>query len=285
MKSVLVLVFLASVSSAKWIENLQTNNGHSEGPSRRIVNGEEATPGQFPYQVLMLIEFPNLGSPSSSLISGGSVLTVNYILTAASTFFNGDAQATGGTAVMGAHNQMIQEPSQQLIRFDASGITIHPQYVDNYPNIRNNVAVARLNSPMTFNDRVQPIRLPARSDTRQFQGFMGTIAGFGRTAPDADASDVLLYVSNPIMMNAFCMARWDYVTVQPDNVCMSGDGGQSSCPGDDGGPLVVNDGGHLQIGISSIDGNPCSIGLPSIYTRVIPFLAWIEANTDYVVRP
>ncbi|XP_049540839.1 chymotrypsin-like [Anopheles darlingi] len=282
MKSVLVLVFLASVSSAKWIENLQTNNGHSEGPSRRIVNGQEAIPGQFPYQVLMLTEFPNSGT---NIITGGSILTVNYVLTAASTFFSGGAQATGGTAVMGAHNHANQEPSQQRIRFDASGITVHPQYVNDFPNRRNNVGVARLNSPMTFNDRVQPIRLPARSDTRQFEGFMGTVAGFGFTNDNGPLADVLMYTSNPIMMNAFCMARWEYVIVQPDNVCMSGDGGRSSCVSDTGGPLVIDDGGPLQIGVESVRGDPCSIGLPSVYTRVTPFLAWIEANTDYVVRP
>ncbi|XP_050097681.1 chymotrypsin-like [Anopheles aquasalis] len=280
MKSVVVLVFLVAVASAKWIGELPTNNYTSDGPSRRIVNGEEATPGQFPYQVLMLTEFPNT---ASNIVNGGSVLTVNYVLAAASTFFNVGSQATGGTAVMGANILANQEPSQQRIRYDASGIITHPQFVTN--NRRNNVGVARLNSPMTFNDRVQPIRLPARSDTRQFEGFIGTIAGFGRFVDEPGPSDVLRYTSNPIMMNAFCMARLDYVTVHPNNVCMSGDGGRSSCSSDTGGPLVIQDGGPLQIGISSVHGDPCSIGLPSVYTRVIPFLPWIEANTDYVVIP
>ncbi|XP_050097682.1 chymotrypsin-like [Anopheles aquasalis] len=279
MKSVVVLVFLAAVANAKWIGELQTNSYSSDGPSRRIVNGLEAIPGQFPYQVMLLTEFPE----SPSLIAGGSVLTVNYVLTAASTFFNSGAQATGGTAVMGANIRANQEPSQQRIRYDASGIIIHPQYV--VTNRRNNVGVARLNTPMTFNDRVQPIRLPARSDTRQFEGFIGTIAGFGRFVDEPGASDVLRYITNPIMMNAFCIVRWDCLTVQPDNVCLSGDGGRSTCNSDNGGPLVVNEGGPLQIGIASVFSNPCSIGLPSVYTRVIPFLPWIEANTDYVVRP
>ncbi|XP_035784926.1 chymotrypsin-like [Anopheles albimanus] len=280
MKSVVVLVLLAGFASAKWIGELQTSNYYSDGPSRRIANGQEATPGQFPYQVLMLTEFPN---NVNRLVTGASVLTENYVLSSASTFFNGAAQATGGTAVMGANIQDNQEPSQQRINFDASGIVIHPQYVAT--NSRNNVGVARLNSPMTFNDRVQPIRLPARSDTRQFEGFIGTIAGFGVFGDGPDASNVLKYTSNPIMMNAFCMARLDYVTVHPNNVCMSSEGGRSPCPGDEGSPLVVNDGGPLQIAISSVHGNPCSIGLPSVYTRVIPYLAWIETNTDYVARP
>ncbi|XP_050097680.1 chymotrypsin-like [Anopheles aquasalis] len=282
MKSVVVLVFLAAVANAKWIDELQTNNYTSNVPSRRIVNGEEATPEQFPYQVMLLTEFSN---DVGNILTGGSVLTVNYVLTAASTFFNLGVSSTGGTAVMGAHIRINQEPSQQRIRFDASGITVHPQYVANGQNRRNNVGVARLNTPMTFNDHVQPIRLPARSDTRQFAGFMGTIAGFGTATDDGPLSDVLRYTSNSIMINSFCMARWDYEIVQPDNVCMSGDGGRSSCASDTGGPLIVQDGGPLQIGIESVRGNPCSIGLPSVYTRVIPFLPWIEANTDYVVRP
>ncbi|XP_049542797.1 brachyurin-like [Anopheles darlingi] len=282
MKSIVILLCLAAVASARRVDKLQFINYLPDGLSRRIVNGEEAIPGQFPYQVLMLTEFPNNANP---IVTGGSVLTVNYVLTAATTFFNSGVQATGGTAVMGAHIRDNQEHSQQRIRFEPFGIVTHPHYVSNFPNRRNNVAIVRLNSPMTFNDRVQPIRLPSRSDTRQFDGHIGTIAGFGRIADEAGTnSDVLMYTSNPIMMNAFCVARWDNVTVQPDNVCMSGDGGRSSCAGDAGGALVVQDGGPLQIGIASARGHPCSIGLPSIYTRVIQFLSWIEGNTDYVVR-
>uniref|UniRef100_A0A182PHN9 Peptidase S1 domain-containing protein n=1 Tax=Anopheles epiroticus TaxID=199890 RepID=A0A182PHN9_9DIPT len=246
-------------------------------PSHRIVNGQEATPGQFPYQIALLSNFA-----AGTGLCGGSVLTNNYILTAAHCVIQGTSTlALGGTAIIGAHNRNIQEPSQQRIAFSTSGIVAHPGYTPT--NIRNDIAVVRLNSPITFNDRVQPIRLPARSDTRQFGGFTGTVSGFGRTSDASQAtSAVVMFTSNPVMTNADCIARWNTALIQPQNVCLSADGGRSSCNGDSGGPLAVQDGGSLQIGVVSFGSAAgCAVGMPSVYARVSFFLDWIEANSDF----
>ncbi|KFB45032.1 AGAP005665-PA-like protein [Anopheles sinensis] len=183
------------------------------------------------------------------------------------------------------HNRNVQEPEQQRIRFSTAGIISHPQYTPT--NIRNDVAVVRLDSPITFNARVQPARLPARSDTRQFGGVMGTVSGFGRTSDATQAtSAVVMYTTNPVMTNADCIAQWNTVVIQPQNVCMSGANGRSACNGDSGGPLAVQDGGSLQIGIVSFGSAAgCSIGMPSVYARVSFFLDFIEANSDFVASP
>ncbi|XP_058120815.1 brachyurin-like [Anopheles ziemanni] len=300
MKTFALLVGLLAVASAEWIDidwskvrpiedfdhywarlpaELQVYR-HMR-PSARIVNGNEATPGQFPYQIALLSEFG-----AGTGLCGGSVLTNNYILTAAHCVVSGATTlATGGTAIMGAHNRNVQEPTQQRIRFSTSGIIRHPQYTPT--NIRNDVAVVRLDSPITFNARVQPVRLPGRSDTRQFGGVMGTVSGFGRTSDATQAtSAVVRYTTNPVMTNADCIARWNTALIQPQNVCMSGDNGRSACNGDSGGPLAVQDGGSLQIGIVSFGSAAgCSIGMPSVYARVSFFLGWIEANSNFVASP
>ncbi|XP_058121352.1 brachyurin-like [Anopheles ziemanni] len=248
-------------------------------PSARIVNGNEATPGQFPYQIALLSEFGG-----GTGLCGGSVLTNNYILTAAHCVVTGATTlATGGTAIIGAHNRNEVEPTQQRIRFSTSGIIAHPQYDSS--NIRNDIAVVRLDSPITFNERVQPARLPARSDTRQFGGVLGTVSGFGRTSDATQAtSPVVMFTTNPVLTNADCLAQWNSpAIIQPQNVCMSGEGGRSACNGDSGGPLAVQDGGSLQIGVVSFgSAGGCSIGMPSVYARVSFFLDFIEANSDFV---
>ncbi|XP_049540825.1 brachyurin-like [Anopheles darlingi] len=300
MKTFVLLVALFAVASAEWIDidwskvrpieefdhywarlPAEMQIYRNAVPSHRIVGGHEATPGQFPYQIALLSEFTG-----STGLCGGTVLTNNYILTAAHCVVSGGVSlANGGTAIIGAHNRNIQEATQQRIRFSTAGIRPHPQYTST--NIRNDIAVVRLNSPITFNARVQPARLPARSDTRQFGGSMGTVSGFGRTTDVAGStSAVVRYVSNPVMTNADCIARWNTVLIQAQNVCMSGDGGRSACNGDSGGPLAVQDGGaSLQIGIVSFGSSGgCSIGMPSVYARVSHFLGWIEANSDFVAR-
>ncbi|XP_049540826.1 brachyurin-like [Anopheles darlingi] len=300
MKTFVLLVALFAVASAEWIDidwskvrpieefdhywarlPAEMQVYRNAVASHRIVGGQEATPGQFPYQIALLSEFG-----AGTGLCGGSVLTNNYILTAAHCVISGASTlATGGTAIIGAHNRNIQEATQQRIRFSTAGIRAHPQY--NPTNIRNDIAVVRLNSPITFNARVQPARLPARSDTRQFGGFTGTVSGFGRTSDASTAvSPVVRFVTNPVMTNADCIARWNTALIQAQNVCLNGANGRSSCNGDSGGPLTVQDGGaSLQIGIVSFgSAGGCAIGMPSVYARVSHFLGWIEANSDFVAR-
>ncbi|XP_058054515.1 brachyurin-like [Anopheles bellator] len=300
MKTCVFLVALFAVASAEWIDIDWSQVRPIEDfdhywarlppemqiyrylkPSPRITNGFEATPGQFPHQIALLSEF-NTGTG----LCGGSVLTNNFILTAAHCVVSGATTlANGGTAIMGAHNRNVQEATQQRIRFSTGGIVRHPQY--STTNIRNDIAVVRLNSAMSFNARVQPARLPARSDNRQFGGFVGTVSGFGRTSDASQAtSAVVRFTTNPVMTNAECISRWNTALIQAQNVCLSGANGRSSCNGDSGGPLAVQDAGaSTQIGIVSFGSAAgCSVGMPSVYARVTHFLGWIEANSDFVAR-
>uniref|UniRef100_A0A240PL13 Peptidase S1 domain-containing protein n=1 Tax=Anopheles epiroticus TaxID=199890 RepID=A0A240PL13_9DIPT len=300
MKTLVLLVGLLAVVSAEWIEidwskvrpiedfdhyweRLPAEYQFLRDTNRtnRITNGQEATPGQFPFQIALISEFG-----SSSGLCGGSVLTRNFILTAAHCVVSGASTlASGGVAIMGAHNRNIQEASQQRIRFSTSGIRRHPQYVSS--SLRNDIATVRLNSPMTFTTRIQPIRLPGRSDTRQFGGFTGTVSGFGRTSDASTAtSAVVRFTSNPVMTNTDCIARWGSANIQAQNVCLAGTGGRSSCNGDSGGPLTVQSGGTIQIGVVSFgSANGCTVGMPSVYARVSFYLSWIEANSDFVAQP
>ncbi|XP_062549414.1 brachyurin-like [Armigeres subalbatus] len=295
MKCAVLILTVLAVASAEWIDidwsqvrpieefdhywtrlpqELQfLRNIH---PSARVTNGAEATPGQFPYQIALLSQFL-LGTG----LCGGTVLTNNFILTAAHCVIN----ARGGTAIIGAHNRNIVEATQQRIAFSQGGINIHAGYTST--NIRNDIATVRLDSPITFNDRVQPARIPTRSDSRTFSGLTGTVSGFGRTSDASQAtSAVVRFTSNPIKTNADCLARWggNANLIQDQNICMTGEGGRSACNGDSGGPLTVQDGGSsLQVGIVSFgSAGGCTIGMPSVYVRVTFFLDWIEANSDFV---
>ncbi|XP_058126449.1 brachyurin-like [Anopheles ziemanni] len=251
-------------------------------PSARIVNGAEALPGQFPYQIALLSTFA-----AGSGLCGGTVITNNYILTAAHCVVDGDgAVAIGGTAILGAHNREVVEPSQQRIAFTQAGISVHPSY--NPALIRNDIATVRLSTPAVFNDRVRPIDLPALSDSRDFAGLEGTASGFGRTS-DAlpGASPVVMFTRNPVMSNAACQSAWNIILVSAQNVCLDATGGRSPCNGDSGGPLAVQDGGNsLEVGIASfVSAQGCASGIPSVWVRVSFYRDFIAENSDYVFRP
>ncbi|KAL1376900.1 hypothetical protein pipiens_016610, partial [Culex pipiens pipiens] len=248
-------------------------------PETRVVNGAEARPGQFPYQALVLSFFEG----DNSGLCGGTVLTQNFVLTAAHCVQIGTV-ATHGMAILGAHNRQQEEPHQQRIEF--ASVHIHPSYIATL--LRNDIATIRLANPAVFSEFVQPIDLPALSDSRTFAGLQGTISGFGRTSDEdgSPASDVVMYASNPILTNADCQAAWNSILVQAQNICLSGAGGRSGCNGDSGGPLAITENGRsLQVGIASfVHGTGCASGMPSGFVRVTHYLEWIDENSDVVLR-
>ncbi|XP_058457024.1 brachyurin-like [Malaya genurostris] len=253
--------------------SLQKLRGTNAAPDSRVVNGKEAKPGQFPYQALVVTFFEN----GSGGLCGGSLLTQNFVMTAAHCVVSG-SPPSHGTITLGAINRQVEEETQQRIAHGT--INVHPNYTAS--SLRNDIATIQLSTPAVFNDFVQPIDLPAISDTRRFSGFMGIVSGFGRTTNYPPASDVLMYSSNPILTNANCQSSW----IQEQNICLSGHGGRSVCFGDSGGPLAVRENNRtIQVGITSfVHWSGCDTGHAAGFARVSYFLSWIAENSDVVLR-
>ncbi|XP_058457023.1 brachyurin-like [Malaya genurostris] len=191
------------------------HRGTMTAPDSRIVNGEEAQPGQFPYLALVVTFFEN----GNGALCGGSLLTQNFVMTAAHCVVSG-SPPSHGTITLGAHNRQVDEESQQRI---AHGIiNVHPNYTSS--GLRNDIATIQLSTPAVFNDFVQPVDLPAISDDRTFAGITGIISGFGHSSQESGSgpSDVVMFTSNPITTNADC-------GVDDQNICLSGEGGRSIC--------------------------------------------------------
>ncbi|XP_050075197.1 collagenase-like [Anopheles maculipalpis] len=257
---------------------LQLYRNTAPGPASRIANGFQATPGQFPYHVVLLADF-TLGTG----LCGATVLTNSYILTAAhcvAEYYG--IKASGGLAIMGAFDRIIVEPEQQRIPFETAGITIHPQY--SYVDVRNDVATVLLTTPMSYTGRIQPTRLPVPSDQRSFARVQGTVMGYGRTSTTSTSfSRFLRYTFNTIISNNECITYWSPIYVDQQNMCLSPANGRSPCIGDSGGALTVSDGlDQLQVGIVSFgEAVGCAVSMPSVYARITYFLPWIVANSDY----
>ncbi|KFB47111.1 AGAP006674-PA-like protein [Anopheles sinensis] len=250
-------------------------------PSGRVVGGYPATAGQFPYQALLLSD---LGNGYSS-VCGGTVITSNYILTAAHCVTDDFKNIlNGGVAILGAKDRTVYESTQQRISYARANIRVHPAYDVN--NILNDIATVRLNAPAVFGSYVKAIALPARSDSRTFAGFEGTVSGFGRTsdAPGSSISSVLMYTRNPVMSQAQCNLQWSTSQVLAQHVCFDPAGGRATCNGDSGGPLAVQDAGRsLQVGITSFGAAVgCAAGYPSVFVRISYYRDWIAQNSDYV---
>ncbi|XP_058457222.1 brachyurin-like [Malaya genurostris] len=248
-------------------------------PDRRILGGDLAELGQFPYQAVVTAFWPN----GNNIFCGGILVSTNFVLTAAHCVIS-DSPASFGTIMVGAQNRQQQEPSQQNSEFGT--ITPHPNYVASL--LRNDIAIISLASPVVFTEFVQPAVLPALSDTRTFAGLTGTVSGFGRTSNTAGSpvSNQLWFTSNPIMSNADCQAIWGTTWVTEQNICMSQEGGRTICHGDSGGPLTVaEDGGSLVVGmVSFLHVSGCISDFPPGFVRMSHYLEWIAEETDADIR-
>ncbi|XP_058067014.1 brachyurin-like [Anopheles bellator] len=258
------------------VDKLKQDNamrGIPESSVPRIVGGSIAAAGQIPYQAAVLSDLGN-----GQALCGGVLLSSNYVLTAGVCVEG----TSGGVIILGALNlRDEQEAGQVRVVFGVGNIRLHEEFLGVI--FRNNLAIIRLPEPVTLSSHIQPVRLPAASDGRTFAGLLGTVSGFGRTSDASTSfSDVLHYVSNPIMTNADCHdTAWGGL-IDAQKLCMQYLNARAPCDGDVGGPLTVQDAGSsLLVGIFSFGSVlGCETDWPTAFVRITFYRNWIIANTD-----
>ncbi|NJK61682.1 MAG: serine protease [Synechococcaceae cyanobacterium SM2_3_1] len=111
-------------------------------------------------------------------------------------------------------------------------------------------------------------------------GATSTVFGWGLLAEDGPFADQLNFVNLPIVSNFTCsrafgapgLITFDLICAGPE------EGGQDACGGDSGGPLVVVSEGRPEVvGIVNTGRGCARPGLYGVYTRVFPFIRWIDS--------
>lgn len=156
------------------------------------------------------------------------------------------------------------------VYYPVKKIVQHPAY--NFLTIDYDIALLEIDGEITFNDKVQPVKLPKRELA---SGVMVNVTGWGAMKTGGKASSVLVKVSLPIVSRKTCRDIFRYIRSITDRMICAGymHGGQDTCDGDSGGPLTVN--GTLY-GIVSW-GYKCGEPFyPGVYTNVVDLLWWIK---------
>lgn len=152
----------------------------------------------------------------------------------------------------------------------------------------NDIALLRLQWPVTFTYFIKPICLPFASALRQKNPASDRfdVAGWGRTEFDS-RSNTKLRVTVGGVTNSHCASV--YQTAMPKQsivdtqMCAGGQPNKDSCSGDSGGPLMAqyqdNAGNSYWYiaGVTSFGPKTCGLrGWPGVYTRVSKYLDWIQ---------
>lgn len=251
----------------------------AEEKSTRIVGGVNAIPGEFPY--IVSLQLVILGF--STHVCGGSILNNIWVLSAAHCFT--EIPNLGRLDVLvGKHNLALDEASQVRVQVDRPRSIIHPGWVEGPQVGPDDLVLVRLMVPLTFNDRVRPIRLP---QANLVPIGPATLSGWGSNggtgAVNILQKAILSTISLEVCRNAINGLNLDGSLVDDTNFCTGPlTGGLSACSGDSGGPLIQGAApNEILIGVVSWGITPCgSPGAPSgVFKRVSAFNAWISANT------
>ena len=234
----------------------------------QIVGGGNAAVGELPWQVVV---FPG------PFMCGGTLLDVNWVLTAAHCVFDkNDVLIQPGLVqvVAGEYNLASSDGTEQAR--GVSQVIAHPAY--NAASQDNDLALLHLSAPVTLGPSVGTIarvESPA-NDSLVAPGVEAMVSGWGALQEKGDTSDILQKVSLPLVSNATCNSA--YGGSITDNMLCAGlaAGGKDSCQGDSGGPLVVPDGAGWRLaGVVSFGTGCARPNFPGVYTRVSQYAQWI----------
>uniref|UniRef100_A0A8C3VRY8 chymotrypsin n=1 Tax=Catagonus wagneri TaxID=51154 RepID=A0A8C3VRY8_9CETA len=210
----------------------------------RIVNGEEAVPGSWPWQV-------SLQTRSGFHFCGGSLISEEWVVTAAHC---------------GVRGALHPSPPNQVFE--------HPLW--NLHALRNDVALLKLATPARLSGTVSPVCLPS-ANTSFPVGSLCATTGWGKTRHNGGSlktPDKLQQAALPIVSNVDCKAYWGSKVT--DVMICAGASGISTCMGDSGGPLVCQkDGAWTLAGIVSWGSGRCLPFSPGVYARVTKFIPWV----------
>jgi len=267
-------------------------------PDKRIVGGQDAPQGKFPWLV-------NLGYQQDSkgekvFKCGGSLIGPRHIVTAAHCVTQLPRGFVLTTIRVGEHDldkdvdcdpPATCPPPQDIAVED---IIFHPSY-GSPEAFQNDIAVVALSRNVTQNEFVVPICLPWEDDNESYLdgGRSGPlspiteVAGWGATTiTGRKPANILQYLDVSVTDTQECKNIYKERggILGEKQICAGGVKGKDSCVGDSGSALMRSlpdsarsglDRWDL-IGVVSFGPRLCGTeGVPGVYTRVNSYLEWI----------
>ncbi|KAM3824191.1 chymotrypsin-like elastase family member 3B [Vipera latastei] len=260
----------------------------AHSPHLRVVNGKDAAPYSWPWQVSLQYERDGVFRHTC----GGSLITPDWVMTAAHCI----SRSRTYKVVLGEYDLTVEEGAEQHIPINPEDIFAEVPVTGGWgrrkasgvPPSRppspssgssNDIALLKLSHRPELNDKVSPACMPPR-DVVLPNEYRCYITGWGRISTGGPLSAKLQQAFLPVVDYEHCKKPdWWGGSVRESMVCAGGDI-RSGCNGDSGGPLncLGIEGRWYVHGIASfVSASGCNtLRKPTVFTRVSAFDEWIQ---------
>ncbi|XP_019384134.1 PREDICTED: suppressor of tumorigenicity 14 protein-like [Crocodylus porosus] len=247
--------------------------GRSQVKKNRIVGGEDARSGKWPWQA-------SLQMGTYGHICGASVISNRWLISAAHCFLDSDSirysLPSGWKAYMGI--RIMSKNSNHVAMRSIKRIVVHPrydQYISDY-----DVALLEMETPVFFSELVQPICLPS-SPRIFFYGTVCYVTGWGAIKENSQLAKTLQEARVKIINQSVCSKLYDDLITSRMLCAGNLNGGIDACQGDSGGPLacIGKENRWYLAGIVSWGEGCARRNRPGVYTEVTALYDWIRLYT------
>ncbi|XP_066914259.1 uncharacterized protein [Clytia hemisphaerica] len=245
--------------------------GVSKVGQSRIVGGQNALPGEWPWQAFYIIR-----KGTRAFSCGGVLIHKKWVLTAAHCTVGDGAFVS--KLYLGEHERGKVDTGEQTPK--VKRIINHEMYRLAPGTNSFDFALLELETEAQITDNVRTICIPKKHSGTDFDNQICDITGWGTTSEGGSGANILQEASVRVYPQPECVGN--YGSRIGDSMFCAGyrDGGVDACQGDSGGPLQCKDGNKWVLwGITSWGIGCARPDRAGVYSKVTQVVDWIEEKT------
>ncbi|XP_022907539.1 chymotrypsinogen A-like [Onthophagus taurus] len=254
-----------------------------------IFNGELSSEGSWPWHVAIM----KINHPRVNYICGGSIISENFILTAAHCVTYPKTKT-----LLSTQSFLIYIGVTRLTDLTIPSVTISIADEIMIPSdyspetYFNDIALIKLTRNLQFNNFIRPVCLWSEdNDQATITGRLGTVVGWGIDQRNTSFSSDLRHAEIPVISGETCKEKDDFYRKHTNEktYCAGGQDGKAVCNGDSGGGMLFKKVGFSKTvwqlrGIVSLNrkqdlNEVCNTKSYAIFADAAKHLEWIRKTT------